>query len=293
MASRTTLLWRHTAAQLHALERVQREIHATDPHLRRKYLRDFNSAFRTYDATLTPAEFDGICLSADVLLVGDYHSLPASQNFAAGLLRRLSQAGRKVVLGVEFVFAHDQSTLDDWFTGHIDSAQLRRRIRFDSDWGYGWRPFHRLLQAGRDFAQRIVALDCMPRNDLSRIAARDRHAAARLAFIRQLHPDAVILALFGESHLAPKHLPELLRGRRPGDRILTVLQNIDPLYWHVTAASPARSCAVRVSSDVVCVFNSTPLQKYESYHSCIQRWRQSGCPTFRRFAKPGAPGSRS
>ena len=95
MPSRSTPRWRHTAAQLHALEQVQREIHATDPHLRRKYLRDFNNAFRTYDEALTPAELDGICHSANVLLVGDYHSLPASQGFAAGLLRRSRAPGAK------------------------------------------------------------------------------------------------------------------------------------------------------------------------------------------------------
>ena len=178
------------------------------------------------------------------------------------------------MLGVEFVFAQDQSALDAWYAGRIDAPELRRRIRFDSDWGYNWRPFYRLLLAGRDFAERIVALDCMPRNDLGKIASRDRHAAAQLASIRQQHPDAVIVALFGESHLAPNHLPGLLRRRRPSDRIVTVLQNIDPLYWRASGESPDPLHAVRVSNDVVCVFNSTPLEKYESYHFCIQRWRQ-------------------
>ncbi len=274
MASRSTPRWRHTAAQLHALEQVQREIHATDPHLRRKYLRDFNSAFRTYDAALTPAELNGLCRSANVLLIGDYHSLPASQNFAADLLRRLSRAGRKLVLGVEFVFAEDQPALDAWSARLIDGPELRRRIRFDTEWGYNWRPFLGLLRAGRDFTERIVALDCVRRSDLSRIVERDRHAAAKLASLRQQHPDAIIVALFGESHLAPNHLPELLRRRRSGDCIVTVLQNIDPLYWRASGEFPERLHAVRVSHDVVCVFNSTPLEKYESYHTCIQRWRE-------------------
>jgi hypothetical protein len=273
MASRSTRRWRHTAAQLHALEQVQREIHATDPHLRRKYLREFNSAFRTYDAVLTPAEMDGIYGSADILLIGDYHSLPESQRFAAELLRRLSRTGRKIVLGVEFVFARDQRAVDEWSAGRIDGRALRRRIRFDSEWGYNWSPFLRLLQAGRKFADRIVALDRMPRNDISRIAARDRHAAAGIATIRRQDPGAVIVTLFGESHLAPNHLPERLRGLRPHDRIITVLQNVDSLYWRACNASSERLEAVRVSDDVFCVFNSTPLEKYESYHTCIQRWR--------------------
>ena len=33
---------------------------------------------------------------------------------------------------------------------------------------------------------------------------------------------------------------------------------------------------MRVTDDVVCVFNSTPLEKYESYRLCLSRWSQEG-----------------
>src|SRR5215469_14854815 len=61
--------------------------------------------------------------------------------------------------------------------------------------------------------------------------ARDRHAADKIAEIRQKHPGAVILILFGESHLAPGHLPHTLEEKLPAERTLTVLQNVDALYW--------------------------------------------------------------
>ena len=71
----------------------------------------------------------------------------------------------------------------------------------------------------------------MPREDLRKIGARDRHAAAKIAEIRERHPNAVIFVLFGESHLAPGHLPRALREQMPDAKVLTVLQNIDALYW--------------------------------------------------------------
>ena len=52
MASTTNLRSRRSAAQLHALAGVEREIRAQDTHSRRKYLREFNRAFRSYDAVL-------------------------------------------------------------------------------------------------------------------------------------------------------------------------------------------------------------------------------------------------
>jgi hypothetical protein len=66
-------------------------------------------------------------------------------------------------------------------------------------------------------------------------------------------------------------LPRVLREHLPQERVLTVLQNVDALYWQ--AAGEQREVEwVRVADDVVCVFNSTPLEKYENYRLCLGRW---------------------
>jgi hypothetical protein len=112
----------------------------------------------------------------------------------------------------------------------------------------------------------------MPREDLRKIGARDRHAAHKIAEIRQRHPNAVIMVLFGESHLAPGHLPRVLRESLASERVLTVLQNVDALYWHAAGEKQEHVQAVRVTDDVVCAFNSTPLEKYENYRLHLSRW---------------------
>ena len=52
MASTANLRSRRSAAQLHALAGVEREIRAQDSHSRRKYLREFNQAYRSYESVL-------------------------------------------------------------------------------------------------------------------------------------------------------------------------------------------------------------------------------------------------
>ena len=186
---------------------------------------------------------------ADVILIGDYHALPAAQRFAASLFEERSQPGdRPVVLAVETIFSRDQHILDEWWRREIDEDELRQRIRFDLDWGYDWAPFYELLVTAREHAEGIYGLDCMPREDLRKIGARDRHAAHKLAEIRQRHPNAVIVVLFGESHLAPGHLPSVLREQMPEERLLTVLQNVDPLYWHAAGEQHERVEAVHVAT---------------------------------------------
>ena len=277
MASTASLRSRRSAAQLEALIGVEREIRANDHNNRRKYLRDYSEAFREYESVLTKGQLEQAIRAADVILIGDYHALPASQAYAASLIEHSAEsAERPIVVGLETIFSRDQHILNEWLNREIDEQELRERIRFDLDWGYDWAPLYQLLEKAREHSAGIYGLDCMPREDLRKIGARDRHAADKIAEIRESHPDAVIMVLFGESHLAPDHLPQLVRERLAKERVLTVLQNVDALYWRAAGEKLENVEAVRVADDVVCVFNSTPLEKYENYRLCLDRWGREG-----------------
>lgn len=283
MASTANLRLRRSAGQLHALAGVEREIRAQDAHSQRKYLREFSQAFRSYNSLLDSEQLQKSLHAADIVLVGDYHALPNAQRFAATMFEQRALAGdRPVVLGVETIYARDQHILDEWWRRQIDESELRQRIRFDIDWGYEWAPFYELLLAARDHGEGVYGLDCMPRENLRRIGARDRHAAAKIAEVRERHPSSAIFVLFGESHLAPGHLPRVLQKELPGTKILTVLQNVDALYWRAAGEAVDKVEAVNVSDGVVCVFNATPLEKYESYRLFLDQW--SRCDTGPDFA---------
>ena len=283
MATTSILRSRRSAAQLHAIASVEREIRAIDPAAGRKYLRDFRDAYRSYQKVLGASDVRREIAQAGTVLVGDYHALPSSQRYLAELLRDPEVQQRPMVLGVETIFSRDQHILDEWFRGEIDENELRQRIRFELDWGYDWAPFYELLSAARDQGAFIYGLDCMPREDLRKIGARDRHAADKIAELRQRHSDALIVILFGESHLAPQHLPALLQRRLPAEPMLTVLQNVDALYWraageasdHVEAVEVRKEIRKDVREHVLCVFNATPLEKYEHYRLCLDRWGRS------------------
>ena len=276
MATTGVLRSRRSAAQLHAIASVEREIRSVDRAAGRKYLRDFRDAYRSYQQVLSTNDVRQEIARSGIVLVGDYHALPNSQRYLASLLEdaELCQRPnpRSLVLGVETIFSRDQHILDEWCRGEIDEAELRQRIRFELDWGYDWQPFYELLSAARDRGASIYGLDCMPREDLRKIGARDRHAADKIADLRRHHPDALILVLFGESHLAPQHLPAHLRQHLPMERMLTVLLNVDSLYWRAAGEASEHVEAVVVQDDVLCIFNATPLEKYENYRLCLDRW---------------------
>ncbi len=273
MATITTSRSRWTAAQIRALAAVEPEVRDYDQTWRRKYLQEYTQAFQSYEKALDSEDLETTIACASLILVGDYHALPACQKYVADLVRNCAQKkDRPVVLAVETIFSRDQHVLDEWWREEICEQELRQRIRFDLDWGYDWDPFYGLLMSARKNADAVFGLDCMPREDLRKIGIRDRHAAHKIAEIRERHPEAIIIALIGESHLAPSHLPALVEKNLPRENVINVLQNVDALYWRASREKDDVQ-AVRVNKNTVCVFNSTPLEKYESYRSCLNRWR--------------------
>ena len=176
---RTFRARRKSAAERRALLSVQRELRLIDSCSRTKYLKDFREAFRAYERLLLPDEIESFAKSCDVLLIGDYHALPSSQQFTARLAIQLKQEGdRSVIVGVEPIFKRDQAILDDWQAGSIPDSELRMRLRFDNQWGYAWEPFIQMLHMLRRSGIPMFGLDCYPRGDMRRIGTRDRHAAS-------------------------------------------------------------------------------------------------------------------
>jgi hypothetical protein len=273
MSTTGILRSRRSAAQLHAIASVEREIRSADPVAGRKYLRDFQEAYRSYEKVLTATDVHGEIAEAGIALIGDYHALPNSPRYLTSLLRKHLPNRRPLVLGVETIFSRDQHILDEWSRREIDEDEFRQRIRFELDWGYDWAPFYEMLSVARERDALIYGLDCAPREDLRKIAARDRHAADKITELRHRHPEALILVLFGESHLAPQHLPALLKQSLPDESLLTVLHNVDALYWRAAGEDRDHVEAVQVRNNVLCVFNATPLEKYENYRLCLDRWR--------------------
>ena len=60
------------------------------------------------------------------------------------------------------------------------------------------------------------------------------------------------------------------------------MQNVDALYWRAAGERVDKVDAVRVNEDVLCVFNATPLEKYESYRLFLDQW--SRCDSGPDFA---------
>ena len=260
------------------VRRLRSELRRDDPTARSTYLRAFH---REFDRDPEPSSFDDLiiaCFKADIVYVGDFHALPRSQEFAARLLDEIARRSRRAVLAVEMVYGRHQAALDRWMAGRISEAEFLRRIRYEQEWGYDWPAFRAVFDAARRHGIAVSGIDAAPRNGMRTIGKRDRHMAVRIAEIFESSPEAKVVALVGESHLATSHLPskvrEELARRNLERRSVRVLQNLEEPYWRLVAKGGDLADTVTLGRNVYCAFNASPLEKYEAYRQTLERWNQ-------------------
>jgi hypothetical protein len=263
-----------------AVDRLKKELEGVDRNSRRKYIREYHDTFRTYRDLSSLDDLILTCSASDLVYIGDYHALPASQQFAARLLGDIDARTNKTLLAMEMVFGRHQRLLERFMAAEIGEEEFLARIRYQQEWGYAWEGFAAIFQIAREHGIPVFGIDCEPRNGLRYIRRRDRYAAGRISDLAIRHPDATVVVVIGESHLAPSHLPGQVaaalgrRGRTPRSAI--VLQNVDEIYWQLAARGLEQTEVVSLGDDRFCVFNSSPLGKYEAYRQTIERWKSDG-----------------
>ncbi len=258
------------------VSQLRREIAGVDANHRRRYIRRFTQEFRDYEDLTSWDDLVLACYKADLTYIGDYHALISSQALAARLLREIASRSREVILAVEMVYGRDQRTLDRWMAGDLTEAEFLRRLRYDVEWGYDWEGFSQIFAAARDYGVRVFGIDCPPRNGLKYIRRRDQYAAERIADIFVRNPGSKVAVVIGESHLATSHLPARVRAALAAHnlekRSVRVVQNVDEIYWKLVARGHEQRDVVAVTRQTFCVFNASPVAKYESYRQTINRW---------------------
>ncbi len=229
----------------------------------RSYRQRFLMEFRTTSPIPRPmSAVEDAVSGADLVFSGDYHAHPRPENTHLRWLQLMVRPGRRVALALEMVSSRHQRALDDLAAGRLTADRFRRRIRFDSDWGFPWRPYAKLLRRAIRCGCRLIALDHPGRSDGASVNSRDRHAADLLSghLARRNEP---LLVVAGEMHLATPHLPartvRALEARNLSRRMVTVFHGHEDLYFSAGAAVDPETCAaLDLGGNRFCVLQSAP-----------------------------------
>src|SRR5436309_9023073 len=267
-----------SALKRKTVRRIQNEIGEFSVSSGGKYIREFNREFQTFQSICQADAILEDALQAHLIWIGDYHALSKSQNYAAQFVRELASRNLNLALAVEPVFARSQKVLERWMSGKISEQEFLDGVRYDEEWGCEWSGYKAVFDTARDLGVPIHGIDCHPRNDMRSISRRDRGVARGIVRLIESDPSRTLVVIFGESHLATNHLPgrvrTILEKKGIATKELLILQNVDSVYWKLQERGLHDARTVRLRDGQYCVFNATPIEKYESFrqylHKCIE-----------------------
>lgn len=248
---------------------VARRLGAPTPDLRR-YTAGYDSEFthRSWQSS-SKKELVKAISKADVVYASDFHAFAQSQRMHLRLLRSLSSS-QPLILCCEFLEAQHQNVIERFLADRISEKKFLRDVRWHQ-WGFPWDHYGPILQLARQRHWKVYGIN-MSSSDATLIE-RDRFSAQKLAAIRRAYPDALQYVIFGELHIAEKHLPQQFRRhyRQPLKEIL-IFQDVEKIYFQLVRRNlESRLDVVRSGSSRFCVLEAPPWVKWQSYQMYLEK----------------------
>lgn len=248
------------------------------------YTDEFRAYDRSYRKTvrrvLGPVDFAELLLAtrqAQVVLVGDYHTLPQAQRAFYRVLRRQPAKDENVIIALEMLPASQQATIDRFVAGRLTASTLQRRTQWDQRWPFGPPSgFSAIFELARQRGWRVLGLDPDPPGQT--LGVRDDFAAEQIAAQLEAKPDARIFVLMGELHLAPPHLPKAIEQRLPGPRapgrVLRIHQNPERIWFdQASQGVPDEHDVLTLQDGAFALLTASPVVCQQSFLTWLDQIR--------------------
>lgn len=246
---------------------IARAVAGKSPALRR-YEARYRRATRGYQRLLSKGQVAAKVAAADVVYVGDYHTLHVAQEGFLALAKVAHKTGRRVVLALEFVEGRHQASLDAWLAGKLGDAELLQAIGHPYRGPFDiWPNFQPLLAWARTSGVEVLAIDSRAQGP-NGLHKRDLYAAARVAKAAAAPDRPLVMVLVGQFHVAPGHLPACVDAAlgAVARRRLVVYQNAEEIYWRLAREGAAGSAhAVLVRDQEICLVSASPVVCQQSF----------------------------
>lgn len=202
---------------------------------------------------------------AEVVLFGDFHTLPQSQAAFFELLKRSFTSNKELFatrpmrVALEIFAAADQPHIDDYLSGCLPEEYFLKRIDYHNKWGFPWENYKPIVDFCVQNKIQIIGINCHT-DPTNRLAKRDSFAAEIIHSLFEQDAKALVLCLIGEYHLADQHLPHMLKRRS----IVRVVNNIDDYSIPSLDQNITSFEALELNPDFFCILNTSPWLKWQS-----------------------------
>jgi hypothetical protein len=228
--------------------RLELELYAANQKLINDAVEGYTDAFRAYEAryrrtvrhAIGPSDFPSLLKdthSAQVVLVGDYHTLRQSQRSFFRILRKQPRES-KLVIGLEMLPIGREDQIDAFVRGQMKADEFAEALDLEKRWPFGsLEAMAPVFDLARERGWTVIGLDPIKKG-LS-LEARDELAAEVTQDALVANPGSRAFLLFGELHLAPAHLPrsmiKALKQAQLPTTVVRVHQNPERIWFDEAA----------------------------------------------------------
>lgn len=256
----------------HQARQIALQVQGVSSHFR-AYQRRYEAATRRFRRPLELSEVDARVAKADLVYVGDYHTLRMAQQAYLALIQSALRSGRRVVVALEFVETRHQATLDAFVAGKLSEKTFLSRIGHPYRGPFDiWPGFAPIIDVARKRGLEVLAIDRRAGGPRS-LELRDEAAARPIARAAKAADRPLVLALVGQFHVTPCHLPrkvEALLGDVERES-LVVYQNAEGVYWSLARSGKVETTrAVEISKRELCLVNTSPVMCQRSFLDYVE-----------------------
>jgi hypothetical protein len=208
---------------------------------------------------------------ADVTYLGDFHTYDQNVRNLIRIIKSLVKGKNKFIIGLEMVMTTDQKFLDAFLDGFITELEFLESINYSESWRFPWTHYQVIFNLAKEHKLEMLAL-----NSEGSLHDRDEHCADLLEKEILAKKGHSFLVLFGELHILPNKIPNVLNSRFKNRTISQTIihQNLDDPYWAITESDDDSNDfkVIEFSKNEFCIFSSPPWMKYESmcyWYECM------------------------
>lgn len=238
------------------------------------YEKNYRRHVRGYKKTVPIDDMLKACTQADIIYVGDYHTLNQSQRSFLRILKATIKKNRKWMIGLELLHKRHQKTLDQFMKNKISEETFQKKVGLKKHWVFDlWVNFKPIFDFAKYHDVPVYAVDAAPKS--SHLKERDKASAELIAKLIATNPDHKFFIFIGDLHIAPPHLPRgvelALKKRGLKKKELILYQNSDAIYWKLAQKGLEQNAeVVQIDERSFCRLHTPPVIIQRSYLNWLE-----------------------
>ncbi len=203
-------------------------------------------------------ELIGSVSKSDTIYLGDFHTFDQNIRNVLRILKVIINKKNNCIVALEMVDAKYQFYIDTYLEGHITDLEFLESIDYHDSWRFPWSHYKLIFELAKEHDIKIIAL-----NTSGTLTERDNFAAKLIQLTHRNYHDAQVLVVYGELHISPNKIPQLVKENNEKLTDTIIHQNLDEVYWREIQNNQTNKI-IKFTDNEFCINSAPPWIKYES-----------------------------